>query len=320
MATTTEVSPPPSIPSGGRYDPDAYDICRPGTPPPEHETDSERLDRLQREFEALRDCVNAELKVRTETSLLSFIIVKIVLPFAAIAAGFAAIYNNILRTGQAESNHAELLLGIGYAILAAGAILLWRAFRQPGAGGRGDHLDRSLRSALRITVPPSKAQLTRNTYVNRWILFWLTWGLIIGLPVIFFIFRSDVLDRAGLHLTLDTANVCAPTVEGFNPYEGSDVCDNRGYTYTDSRDVTTSAAAGLGTDAGVDTLDVIPPKSVAEANAANVRLDVTTTLVLYFLILIAGIVVNMIRWWREDKRRKGTPGQAASARAATGPP
>lgn len=303
MATTVDAPSSSITPTGSRYDPDAYDICRPVAPPPESETDPERIDRLQREFDAFRDCVNAELKVRTETSLLSFIVLKVVLPFAAIAAGFAAIYNGLLRTGQAESRHAELFLGIGYAILAAGAILLWRAFRHPGAGGRGDSLDRSVRSALNITVPPRKEKLTRNTFVNRWIFFWLTWGLIIGLPIIFFVFRSNALDRAGLHLTIDTGNVCAPTVDGFNPYEGSDVCDNRGYTYTDSQDITTSAETGLGTDEGVDTLEVIPSKSIADANVANVRLDVTTTLVLYFFILIAGIVVNMIRWLRHRPKQ-----------------
>lgn len=303
MATTADSSSSSSRSLSGRYDPDAYDICRPVLPPPENETDAERIERLQQEFDAFRDCVNAELKVRTETSLLSFIILKIVLPFAAIAAGFATIYNGLLRSGQAESRHAELLFGIGYAIIAAGAILFWRAFRHPGAGGRGDNLDRSVRSALNITVPPSKEKLTRNKFVNRWIFFWLTWGLIIGLPIIFFIFRSNALDRAGLHLTIDTGNVCAPTVDGFNPYEGSNVCDNRGYTYIDSRDITTSAESDVGTDEGVDTLDVIPQRSIADANIANVRLDVTTTLVLYFFILIAGIVVNMLRWLRYRPRQ-----------------
>ena len=82
-------------------------------------------------------------------------------------------------------------------MLCAGGALLLVALR------RGDALDRSVRGALNLTVPPSKERLTRNRLVNRWIFFWLTWGLIIGLPLIFFIFRADVLDRAGRPLKTD---------------------------------------------------------------------------------------------------------------------
>ncbi len=73
-------------------------------------------------------------------------------------------------------------------------------------------MDRSIRNVLKLSVPPSKEKQTRNRYVNRWILFWLTWGLILGLPLIFFLFRADALERAGLKLVFDTANICAPTV------------------------------------------------------------------------------------------------------------
>jgi hypothetical protein len=318
MATAS--APPAPLPSttGSQYDPDAYDICRPAIPAPENETDSEKIDRIQREFETLRDCVNAELKVRTESSLLTLIILKVVLPFTAIAAGMTAIYVGFLRASENQSENAELFLGIGYLIIAAGAIALWRSARKPGSGGRGDAVDRSVRSALNLTVPPNKEKLTRNKPVNRWIFFWLTWGLIIGLPLIFFIFRADVLERAGLKLIFDTANVCAPTVGGFNPYEGSDVCDDSGITYTSSQDVNTSSATGVGGETGADTLDVVPPRTVEEVNAAEVRLDVTTTLVLYFIILVGGIIVNMIRWWRRDKKRKHQIEQTAEIDASLG--
>lgn len=312
MASAASVPPQHLPPSGSQWDPDAYDICRPTIPAPEHETETEQIARLQREFEALRDCVNAELKVRVESSLLTTIVLKLVLPFAAIAAGFSAIYIGLLRTSEAQSRHAESILGIAYLIIAAGAIMLWRSARKPGSGGRGDAVDRSVRSALNLTVPPSKEKLTRNKLVNNWIFFWLTWGLIIGLPLIFFIFRADVLDRAGLHITFDTANICAPTARGYNPYEGSDVCDNRGYTYVDSKDQMTSAETGDGADAGADSLEVIPSRTIDDFNTAKVRLDVTTTLVFYFLILIAGILVNMVRWWRRDKKRQRLAVQTTS--------
>jgi hypothetical protein len=319
MATANTAAPPAPLPStGSQYDPDAYDICRPAAPAPENETDSEKIDRVQREFEALRDCVNAELKVRTESSLMTLIIVKILLPFAAIAAGMTALYAGFLRAGDGQTRHPELYLGIAYLVIAAGAIGLWRMRRKPGSGGRGDALDRSVRGALNLTVPPSKERLTRNKLVNRWIFFWLTWGLIIGLPVIFFLFRADVLDRAGIHITFDTANVCAPTAQGFNPYEGSDVCDNRGYTYVDSRDMSTSSATGVGTEANAGSLEVVPPHTLDEFNTAKVRIDVTTTLVLYFVILIGGILVNMIRWWRRDKKRKRQIEQTAAIDASSG--
>lgn len=319
MATASTAANSPSSPTtGSQYDPDAYDICRPAAPPPESETDAEKIDRLQREFDALRDCVNAELKVRAESSLLSMILLKVVLPFAAIAAGFSAIYIGMLRTGESQSAHAERYLGVDYLIIAAGAILLWRTRRQRGSGGRGDSVDRSVRGALNLTVPPRKEKLTRNRYVNNWILFWMTWGLIIGLPLIFFIFRGNVLERAGLKLVFDSANVCAPIAGGFDPYEGSDVCKYSGYTYTNSHDVITSSETGLGAESDVDTLDVVPPRSVADANTAEVRIDVTTTLGLYFLILVGGIVVNMFRWWRQDKKRKRQIEQTAEIDAARG--
>ncbi len=315
---TTNAAPPLSTATGSQYDPDAYDICRPAIPAPENETDSEKIDRIQREFESLRDCVNAELKVRTESSLMTLIIVKVLLPFAAIAAGMTAIYAGFLRAGEGQSKHAELYLGLAYLVIAAGAIGLWRARRSPGAGGRGDALDRSVRSALNLTVPPSKERLTRNRLVNRWIFFWLTWGLILGLPLIFFIFRADVLDRAGIHITFDTANVCAPTAQGFNPYEGSDVCDNRGYTYVESKDLTTSSETGVGSVGAAATIEAIPSHTIEEFHTAEVRIDVTTTLVLYFVILIGGIIVNMIRWWRRDKKRKRQIEQTAEIDASLG--
>lgn len=319
MATEQHVAPPTPPPStGAQYDPDAYDICHPAAPPPENETEAEQIARMQREMNALRDCVNAELKVRTESSLMTLIIVKVLLPFAAIAAGMTAIYAGFLRAGDGQTKHAELYLAIAYLVIAAGAIGLWRLRRKPGSGGRGDALDRSVRGALNLTVPPSKERLTRNKLVNRWIFFWLTWGLIIGLPLIFFIFRADVLDRAGVHITFDTANVCAPTAQGFNPYEGSDVCDNRGYTYVDSNDLPTSSETGIGTEASGGTLDTGPSHTIDEFNTAKVRIDVTTTLVLYFVILIGGILVNMFRWWRRDNKRKQQIAQTAAIDASSG--
>jgi hypothetical protein len=318
MSTPSAAAPLPPSSAGSQYDPDAYDICRPAQPAPENETESERIERLQHEFEALRDCVNAELKVRTESSLLTLIILKVVLPFAAIAAGFSAIYIGMLRAGESANKHPERIFAIGYLIIAAGAIYLWRSLRKPGSGGRGDSVDRSVRSALNLTVPPSKERLTRNKMVNNWIFFWLTWGLIIGLPLIFFLFRSDALDRAGLHITFDTANVCAPTAEGFNPYEGSDVCDNRGYVYVDSTDQSTSSDSAVGSEVGGGSLEAAPSRTIDDYNTAEVRIDVTTTLVLYFLILIVGIVVQMFRWWRRDKKRKAQIQQIAEVDASRG--
>lgn len=253
---------------------------------------------MQRELDALRACVNDELRVRAESSLVTLVLFKVVVPVIALGAGFAAVYAGLLRSGKSEIAHPEIVLGIGYAIIAIGAILLWRSFRRPGSGGHGDLLNHSVRSAMRIDVPPSKEKFTRNNLVNRWILFWATWGLIIGLPLIFFVFRSNALERAGLHLTFDTSNVCAPTVGGFNPYAGSDVCKNSGYTYTSPADATTSAIPGLGSASGVDSLQTAPAHSAAEIDTANIRLDVTTTLVVYLIILIGGILVNMVRWRR----------------------
>jgi hypothetical protein len=62
----------------------------------------------------------------------------------------------------------------------------------------------------------------------------------------------------------------------------------------------------------------VPKRSVEEAKTAEVRIDVTTTLGLYFLILVGGILVNMFRWWRRDKRRKHQIEQTAEIDAARG--
>ena len=255
--------------------------------------------------------------MRTESSLLTFIILKVVLPFTAIAAGMTALYVGFLRAGEGQTSHAELYLGIAYLLIAAGAIALWRSARKPGAGGRGDAVDRSVRGALNLTVPPNKEKLTRNKLVNRWIFFWLTWGLIIGLPLIFFIFRADVLDRAGINLIFDTANVCAPTVGASIHTKEAMSVTTRGIP-TSIRDVNTSSATGVGDETGADTLDVVPSRTMEDVNVAEVRLDVTTTLVLYFLILVGGIVVNMIRWWRRDKKRKYQIEQTAEIDASRG--
>lgn len=316
MSASDVAVPPPTPSPSGQWDPDAYDICRPAQPPPPNETEAEQIARLQREFETLRDCVNAELKVRTESSLLNLIILKVILPFAAIAAGFAAMYIGLLRAGQERFDHAELYLGLAYLVMAGGAIALWRTFRHPGSGGRGDSVDRSVRSTLNLTVPPRKERLTRNKLVNNWIFFWLTWGLIIGLPLIFFLFRADVLNRVGINLIIDTANVCAPTVGGYNPYEGTEACSRSGYTYTSTEDVPTSSSTSLGEDTALEPMGGIPLHSADEVAAAEVRLDVTTTLGLYFAILIAGILVNMVRWWRRDRKRKAAQANATPPRAA----
>lgn len=278
--------------------------------PPENETESDRIARVQRELDAFRTCVSDELQVRAETSLLTLVLFKVVVPVIAVGAGFGAVYASILRSGRSATGHPELALGIGYLVITTGAILLWRSRRQPGSGGRVDAFDRSIRRALRIAVPPSKEKITRNNLVNRWIFFWATWGMIIGLPLIFFLFRANVLDRAGIHLTFDTANVCAPTAEGFDPYAGSGVCDNRGYTYVDPNIGMTSSATGAGVDAESASLAAIPSHSIDDFHTAEVRMDVTTTLVLYFAILIGGILVNMARWVRRDKQRKLFASQA----------
>jgi len=304
---TAEIASSPSISQPGRQrTADGYGLCRPVEPAPENETESERITPSSRS--STRSVpASTRLRVRAESSLLTLVLFKVVVPVIAFAAGFAAIYAGILRSGRSEITHPELALGIGYAIIAIGAILFWRAFRRPGSGGRGDELDRSIRDALRISVPPSKEKITRNNLVNRWIFFWVTWGLIIGLPLIFFVFRSNALERAGFHLVFDTGNVCAPTVGGFNPYAGSDVCASSGYTSASSEDATTSSLPAVGVDTGIDSLQVEPARTAAEVAAANVRLDVTTTLVVYFIILIGGILVNMVRWWRRQKRSLAAP-------------
>ncbi len=56
--------------------------------------------------------------------------------------------------------------------------------------------------------------------------------------------------------------------------------------------------------------------TIDDFNTAEVRIDVTTTLVLYFLILILGIVWNMIRWLLNRRKVPPVPAVPPAAGAA----
>lgn len=281
----------------------AWDYCRPAAPVP-GETEAETRERYQRSVESLANCFNAELKVRPETSLLSFLIIKIIIPFTAISVALSTFYARMITRADARYDNAEYGLGVGYFVIAILFIVAWRVLRNRDVKSKERKLDQSVQSFLNFQVPPTKEKLTRNPVVNGWIYFCLTFGVIVLLPLMFLLFRSNAFERVGFKVVLDTAGICEPAVNGYNPYEGSDTCIDSGYTYT-SAPVETGSQGSLGDGQFNNDLGVNPSTNDAYINnVAEVRLDVTTTLVLYFLILIVGIVVSMLVWWRRDRNRK----------------
>lgn len=281
----------------------AWDFCRPAPTVP-GETEAEARERYQRSLESLANCFNAELKVRPETSLLSFLIIKIIIPFTAISVALSTFYARMITRADARYDHAEYGLGVAYFLIAILFLVAWHVFRKRDVTSKERKLDQSVQSFLNFQVPPSKEKLTRNPVVNGWIYFCLTFGVIILLPFMFLLFRSNTFERIGFKVVLDTAGICEPAVNGYNPYEGSDTCKDSGYPYK-SAPIDTGSQGSLGDGQFTNDLEVNPSNNQADINnVAEVRLDVTTTLVLYFVILIVGIVVSMLVWTRRDRRRK----------------
>lgn len=290
----------------------SYEICRPTAPVP-GETMEQTLTRYQDAFERLTDCVNAELRVRPETSLLSFLFFKVIVPFAAISAAISTFYSRMVATAKPHFAYSEHGLAVLHLIVALVVFGLWLQYRRRGEAARFGRYDRSLQRKFGVAVPPGKESLSRNSMVNRWIFTSLTLGVVFVMPALFYLLRANALEHVGSRFIIDTTGICRPTLGGYNPFEGSDTCTGSGVEYVE-RPPVTGAVAAVGSSAPsapIGEAPAVTDRSVIDS--AEVRLDGTTALALYFFILLAGILVSMARWWRQDRRLRAALGQTADA-------
>jgi hypothetical protein len=313
MSATTEtatVTTPKATPAPSTARSNGYDICRPPEPR-EGESEHDALVRLQREMEDFRDCVNAELKVRSENSLLTLILLKVFLPFTAITAGLTAVYLWVLQYTDQYGRRAELVMALIYFGIVLLFLWIWLGFKNEQIASRRNLINRGVANALNLNVPPRKEKLTRNQMVNRWIFLWLTWGLLLLLPTIFLLFRVQLLHGVVMEEILENTGLCDDIAGDFDPYQGSESCAN---VDDNVEPPTTSGKESIGGANSAGDQIAQPVASDDEVNSAEVRLDVTTSLGSYFFILIAGIVVTMIRWWWIQRNVRGSsPPQAASS-------
>ena len=279
-----------------------YEICRPTTPAP-GETPEQTLARYQDAFDRLTDCVNAELRVRRESSLLSILFFKVIIPFVAITAAISTFYSRLLQTAKPHFTYTEHGLAALHLVVALAALALVLQYRKHGDAARFARYDRSLQRLFGVVVPHGKESISRNRYVNRWIYTSLIVGVVFIMPALFFLFRANALEHLGSRIIIDTTGICRPTVGGYNPFEGSDACTSSGVNYTE-RPTLTGAATALGGLTPSGPIGMTPPSLASDViDSAEVRLDGTTALALFFVILVAGILVSMLRWWRQNRKR-----------------
>jgi hypothetical protein len=279
-----------------------YEICHPTTPVP-GETTEQTLARYQEAFEHLTDCVNAELRVRPESSLLSFLFLKIVLPFIAISAAISTFYSRMVSTAKPHFAYTEHGLAVLHLFIAVAVVGLWLQYRKVGEASRFSRYNRTLRHRLGVNVPPGKESFSRNPTVNRWIFTSLTLGIVFVMPALFFLLRANALEHMGSRFVIDTTGICRPTVAGYNPFEGSDTCTGSGAEYVEPP-AATGAVGAIGSSAPVPigTAPTVTDRAVLDS--AEVRLDGTTALALYFLVFLGGILVSMALWWWRDRKER----------------
>lgn len=250
-------------------------------PPPEPvpgETTEATLARYQQAFAELAQCLDDELTIRPESSLLSRVVIKILVPFVALSAAISTFYASAIGWAKGTFSYSEYVLGIAHLLLAIGLLVCWLVLRRSNRFPRLRRLRTRIQAYLEAKVPKRTETLTRNSVVNRWIVFWFIFGFVFFVPFVFFLFRADAFDRLGMGMVVDTAGLCNSGADGFGLYRGSHTC---------------ASIAGASSN--------LTP---AQANAAEIRLDATTTLTLYMVVLIAGIALSMVAWWSDSRAHR----------------
>jgi hypothetical protein len=294
----------------------AHPRCQPPEPG-DGESIEAALARHQQALVDMAQCFDDELRVRPESSLLSFLFFKVVVPFLAISTAISAFYSRMLQTAKPRFSYAEHGLALLHLVVAVAVLGLWWQYRKQGEQSRFGRCKRALEGAFKVAVPPAKESLARNAVVNRWIFLSLMLGIVFFMPALFYLLRANALEQLGTRYVIDTIGICRPTVGGYNPFEGSDTCEGSGANYV-QRPSLTDGNAVTGSDASSGLLGVGPATlDPAQIDTAEVRLDGTTALATYLVVLLGGIGVSMAIWWNRQRRARWAEGPVASPSAGS---
>lgn len=275
------------------------DHCQPLPAAPDESLEA-RVDRLDRSLDYLAQCFQDEFEVRDEGSLLIDVITQVLLPFAAISAAISLFYVRAVQWASERYPAFERTAALGYLLVLAVVLLVMVDTWRTGRIGWLDDWMRQTRASLRSSVPERKETLTRNNYVNRWIYAWIIGSVAFVIPLTFMALRSGVFDELGVHLAIDTAQVCDGAGR-IRMFTGSDTC-------IQIQEENAPAIADTGADSPLGdaaTNPVLSPIDIAEtpidAQIAEIRLDTTTTLALAVALLVLGILVAMAVWWWRNR-------------------
>lgn len=246
-------------------------------PPPElrgDESTEETLARYQQALVDLAQCFDDELTIRPESSLLNRVVIKILLPFAAATATLSALYTRGIFWADRRFRYAEEALGIAQLLLALVLIGVWLLARKTDRFPRVRRFNGHVRAYLESQTPRRNETLTRNHFVNDWIYFWFVVGAVVFIPTTYFVLRANAFDRLGMEMLVEAAGICRRGSDAINAFRDSSTC---------------ASITGIS-----------PASSHQQAKAAEIRLDATTALALYAILLAAGILVSMAIWWRHN--------------------
>jgi hypothetical protein len=241
----------------------------------------ELLRNYQQAADDLAQCFEDELAIRPESSLLNRVVVKILVPFAAVSATLSAVYTSSISWAKEHYPSAENALGVAHLLFALCLLLLWLLLRETDHFPRIRRLRDHIHAYLESGTPGRTETLTRNRIVNDWIYVWFVFGAIVFVPAFYFLLRANAFDRAGLDILIDTAGICQPGSDGISVYRGSETC-----------------ASITGTTAAA---------SPQQAEASEIRLDATTTLAFYAVLLVLGVLVAMGLWWHRERALRHPP-------------
>lgn len=274
--------------------------CKP-LPAVDGETLEERVDRLDRSLDYLTRCFQDEFEVRDEGTLLVDIITQVLLPYAAISAAVSLLYVRLVEWSTTHFPSFERVAAYTYLalLLAILAVLVYarRSGKLPWVNAAIDKTE----DAFAPSVPLRKETLTRNNLVNRWIYLWVVGAFALFIPLTFIVLRSGIADDFGVRLAIDTADVCDGPGR-IKIFTGGETCveiqeDNA--SLPDDTDIQNAT----GVEPGGNVLGSVEVADTAsEANVAEIRLDMTTTLALAVFVLMVGILASMALWWWRNRK------------------
>lgn len=254
--------------------------CQPPTLPASDSAE-EVLAHYQQALVDLAQCYDDELTIRPTSSLLNLVILKILIPFATVSALLSTLCASAIVWANARFADAELALAIVHLLIATLVLALWYLMSRTNRIPRLRQVRDAIRAYLGNRTPRRNETLTRNHLVNGWIYIWFVSGIVIVMPLLFYLLRAHALDHLGMNVLIDTAGICKPGSDGISFFRGSDTC------------------------ASISTR--ISGMSAAQRESSEIRLDATTTLTIYTAVMMVGILVAMVRWWTHDRRYRGAP-------------